>query len=171
MTSVDDLFTLTGTYTVDLSRSRVVAMSRSSASPEPARSIFEVVDGSVFFDVERPENSYVSVSLTPAAARLGRARSDISFVSDAVDQVGPSTYRVDGVLMIGPDRLRLAVEADRSHWAVEAGGEGVVGFEGHGVVDFARRADGTRTGSSPLADLVLVTFELVVGRAPRALAA
>ncbi len=142
--------TLTGTYTVDPTHSRVGFVARH-AMVTKVRGSFNDFDGSGYFDAANPANS--KLQLTIKAASIDTRNSDrdahlrsndffdmdnypeITFVSTGVEQAGQDGYRVTGNLTIKGVTRPVTVDFDYTGSAVDPYGNQRIGFEGTTTVN------------------------------------
>jgi polyisoprenoid-binding protein YceI len=150
MTSVTAPTTLTGTYAIDPSHSRIGFVARH-AMVTRVRGSFNEFEGSGFFDAEHPENSKAQLTIKAAsidtrnADRDGHLRSndffdmehhpEITFVSTGVEQVDAENYRVTGDLTIKGVAKPVTVDFEYTGAAVDPFGNHRVGFEGKTTVN------------------------------------
>src|SRR5438045_4112923 len=107
--------TLTGTYAIDATHSRIGFVARH-AMVTKVRGSFNEFTGSGYFDAENPANSHLSLTIQAAsidtrnADRDGHLRGndffamdeypEIAYTSTAVEQVDDEHYRVTGDLTV-----------------------------------------------------------------------
>ena len=150
LTQTADTLTQTGTYVIDPVHSRVGFAARH-AMVTMVRGSFDKFDGSGYFDIERPENSSVAVTIEAASIGTRHRERDahlrsadfldvaahpaITFAATDVDQIGVRTYRVRGDLTIKGITKPVVVEAERTGWVIAPSGTHRVGFEGRTVIN------------------------------------
>ena len=142
--------TLTGTYAIDPSHSRIGFVARH-AMVTKVRGSFNEFDGSGYFDAENPTNSHLQLTIQATSIdtrnddRDGHLKSndffdmetypEITFASTAVDQLDDSTYRVTGDLTIKDVTKSVAVDFEFAGTAVDPFGNHRIGFEGSTTVN------------------------------------
>ena len=142
--------TLSGTYTIDPSHSRIGFVARHAMITK-VRGSFNEFEGSGYFDAENPANSHLQLIIkarsidTRNADRDGHLRSndffdmenhpEISFVSTAVEQVDADTYRLTGDLTIKGVTKPVTVDFEYTGAAVDPYGNQRIGFEGRTTVN------------------------------------
>jgi len=142
--------TLTGTYTIDPTHSRIGFVARH-AMVTKVRGSFNEFDGSGYFDAENPANSRVELTIQAAsidtrnADRDGHLKSNdffdmetypqITFASAAVEQLDAENYRVTGDLTIKGVTKPVTVDFEYTGTAVDPYGNTRVGFEGKTTVN------------------------------------
>ena len=115
MSTITTPTTLSGTYTIDPTHSRIGFVARH-AMVTKVRGSFNEFEGSGYFDAENPSNSKLQLTIKAAsidtrnADRDGHLRSndffdmenhpEITFVSTGVEQADAESYRVTGDLTI-----------------------------------------------------------------------
>ncbi|HET8617460.1 MAG TPA: YceI family protein [Acidimicrobiales bacterium] len=150
MTATSDPATLTGTYAIDPSHSRIGFVARH-AMVTKVRGSFNEFEGSGHFDAEDPTRSHLQLTIQAAsidtrnADRDGHLRSNdffdmetyptITFVSTAVAQTGDAEYRVTGDLTIKGVSRPVTVELEYTGTAVDPYGNQRIGFEGKTTVN------------------------------------
>ena len=150
MTTPTALTTLTGTYAIDPSHSRIGFVARH-AMVTKVRGSFNEFDGSGYFDAEDPANSNLRLVIqassidTRNADRDGHLKSndffdmatypEITFVSTAVERVADSTYRVTGDLTIKGASKPVVVDFEYTGAAVDPYENQRIGFEGTTTVN------------------------------------
>jgi polyisoprenoid-binding protein YceI len=142
--------TLTGTYTIDPSHSRIGFVARH-AMVTKVRGSFNQFDGTGYFDAANPANSHLTLTIQAAsidtrnADRDGHLKSndffdmenypEITFVSTAVEQVDADNYRVSGDLTIKGVTKPVTVDFEYTGTAVDPFGNTRIGFEGQTTVN------------------------------------
>lgn len=142
--------TLTGTYAIDPSHSRIGFVARH-AMVTKVRGSFNEFEGSGSFDAEDPTRSQLQVTIQAAsidtrnADRDGHLRSndffameqfpEITFASTAVEQLDTEHYRVTGDLTIKGVTKPVAVDFEYTGTAVDPYSNVRIGFEGKTVIN------------------------------------
>ena len=142
--------TLTGTYAIDPTHSRIGFVARH-AMVSKVRGSFNEFEGSGYFDAENPTNSRLALSIQAAsidtrnADRDGHLKSNdffdmeaypqITFASTAVEQTDAETYRVTGDLTIKGTTKPVTVDFEYLGTAVDPYGNTRLGFEGKATVN------------------------------------
>jgi polyisoprenoid-binding protein YceI len=142
--------TLTGTYTIDPTHSRIGFVARH-AMVTKVRGSFNEFEGSGYFDAENPSNSKAQLIIQTAsidtrnADRDGHLKSNdffdmetypqITFTSTAVEQVDAENYRVTGDLTIKGVSKPVTVDVEYTGTAVDPYGNTRLGFEGKTIVN------------------------------------
>jgi polyisoprenoid-binding protein YceI len=142
--------TLTGSYTIDPTHSRIGFVARHAMVTKVRGSFNEFV-GRGYFDAENPAASTVELTIqansidTRNPDRDGHLRSndffdmetypEIRFVSTAVERVDDTTYRVTGDLTIKDVTKSVAVDFEYTGAATDPFGNQRVGFEGSTTVN------------------------------------
>ncbi len=137
--------TLTGTYTIDPSHSRIGFVARH-AMVTKVRGSFNEFDGSGYFDVTNPENSKLQVNIKAASIDTRNADRDahlrsndffamdtypeITFASTAVEPAGDGRYRVTGDLTIKGVTRAVTIDFEYTGSAVDPYGNQRIGLEG-----------------------------------------
>ena len=137
--------TLTGTYRLDPTHSRIGFVARH-AMVTKVRGSFNDVTGTGTFDVDDPSRSSLELAIEAAsidtrnADRDGHLRSNdfldlehypqITFTSTAVAQAEPDTYRVTGDLAVKGVTRPVTFDLVYTGSAVDPYGNQRVGFEG-----------------------------------------
>jgi polyisoprenoid-binding protein YceI len=142
--------TLTGTYAIDPTHSRIGFVARH-AMVAKVRGSFNEFEGSGYFDAENPANSTLQLTIQAASIDTRNADRDahlrsndffdmeqypqITFTSTAVEQVDPETYRVTGDLSMKGVTRPVTVELEYTGAAVDPYGNQRIGLEGKAVVN------------------------------------
>ena len=150
MTNVTAPTTLTGTYAIDPTHSRIGFVARH-AMVTKVRGSFNEFEGNGYFDTENPTNSKLQLTIKAASIdtrnpdRDAHLRSndfldmenhpEITFVSTAVDQTGSDQYRVTGDLTIKGLTKPVSVDLDFTGAAVDPYGNQRIGLEGSTTVN------------------------------------
>ena len=137
--------TLTGTYTIDPSHSRVGFVARH-AMVTKVRGNFNEFEGTGYFDAEHPENSTVELTITADSIDTRNADRDahlksndffdmenhpeIGFTSTSVEQVDAENYRVTGDLTIKGVTKSVTVDFEYTGAAVDPFDNQRIGLEG-----------------------------------------
>ena len=145
-----DTSSLTGTYAIDPTHSRIGFVARH-AMVTKVRGSFNEFEGSGYFDAADPSNSTAQLTISAAsidtrsADRDAHLRSndffdmetypEISFVSTAVEAVDAENYRVTGDLTIKGVTKPVTVDFEYTGTAVDPFGNTRVGFEGQTTVN------------------------------------
>ena len=142
--------TLTGTYAIDPTHSRIGFVARH-AMVTKVRGSFNEFEGSGYFDAENPADSHLQLTIQAAsidtrnADRDGHLRSndffdmetypEITFASTAVEQVDADNYRVTGDLTIKGVTKPVTVDFEYTGTAVDPFGNQRIGLEGKTTVN------------------------------------
>jgi polyisoprenoid-binding protein YceI len=142
--------TLTGSYAIDPSHSRIGFVARH-AMVTKVRGSFNDFEGSGYFDAESPEKSTLELTIKAASINTGNADRDghlrgndffdmenhpeISFRSTEIESVDAETYRVTGDLTIKGVTKPVTVDFEFTGAAVDPFGNHRIGFEGKTVVN------------------------------------
>ncbi|HEX6658955.1 MAG TPA: YceI family protein [Ilumatobacter sp.] len=145
MSTVTAPSTVTGTYAIDASHSRIGFVARH-AMVTKVRGSFNEFEGSGYFDAEHPADSHLELVIKAAsidtrnADRDGHLRSndffamdeypEITFRSTSVEQTGDAEYRVTGDLTIKGITKPVSVDFDYTGAAVDPFGNQRIGLEG-----------------------------------------
>ena len=179
--------TLTGTYTIDPTHSRIGFVARH-AMVTKVRGSFNEFTGTGYLDAENPTASSVELTIQAAsidtrnADRDGHLRSndffdmenhpEIRFVSTAVEQVDAEHYRVTGDLTIKGVTKPVTIDLEYTGTAVDPFGNQRVGFEGTTTVN--RKDWGISwnaaldTGGMLVSEKVVLEFDVSAIRTPDA---
>ncbi len=142
--------TLTGSYAIDPTHSRIGFVSRH-AMVTKVRGSFNEFEGSGYFDTENPAASHLSLTIQAAsidtrnADRDGHLRSndffdmeaypEITFASTSVEQLDGETYRVTGDLTVKGVTKSVSVDLSYEGTAVDPFGNTRIGLEGSTTVN------------------------------------
>ena len=145
MTTTTASSTLTGTYAVDPSHSRIGFVARH-AMVTKVRGSFNEFEGTGYFDAENPANSSLQLTIQAAsidtrnADRDGHLKSNdffdmetyptITFVSTAVEAVNDTNYRVTGDLTIKDITKPVTIDFEYTGTAVDPYNNTRIGLEG-----------------------------------------
>ncbi len=177
--------TLSGSYTIDPTHSRVGFVARH-AMVSKVRGSFNEFSGTGYFDAENPAASRVELTIQAASIDTRNADRDahlrsndffdtenhpeIRFVSTAVEQVDGDTYRVTGDLTIKGVTKPVTVDLEYTGTAVDPYGNQRVGLEGRTTVN--RKDWGVNwnaaleAGGVLVAEKVVLEFEVSAIRTP-----
>lgn len=147
-TTVPD--TLTGTYAIDPTHSRIGFVARH-AMVTKVRGSFNEFEGSGFFDADHPESSKLELTIQAASIDTRNADRDahlrsndffdmeahpeVTFASTAVEELGDAEYRVTGDLTIKGVTNPVTVDLEYTGSAVDPFGNQRIGFEGTTTVN------------------------------------
>jgi polyisoprenoid-binding protein YceI len=150
MTTTTVPATLTGTYTLDPTHSRIGFVARH-AMVTKVRGTFKEFEGSGYFDAADPANSKLQLTIKAASIDTGNADRDahlrsndffdmdnhpeITFSSTGVEQAGEDSYRVTGDLTIKGITRPVTVDFEYTGSAVDPYGNQRIGFEGTTTVN------------------------------------
>ena len=150
MTTTTVLASLTGTYAIDPTHSRIGFVARH-AMVSKVRGSFNDFEGSGYFDAEDPAKSHLQLTIQAAsidtrnADRDGHLKSNdffdmenhpqITFASTAVEPVDAETYRVTGDLTIKGVTKPVTVAFEYTGTAVDPFGNTRIGLEGKATVN------------------------------------
>jgi polyisoprenoid-binding protein YceI len=142
--------TLTGTYSVDPTHTRIGFVARH-AMVTKVRGSFNDFEGSGYFDAANPANSKLQLTIKAASVDTGNADRDahlrsndfldmdtypqITFASTGVEPVGSDSYRVTGDLTIKGVTRSVTVDFEYTGTAVDPYGNQRIGFEGTTTVN------------------------------------
>jgi polyisoprenoid-binding protein YceI len=167
--------TLTGTYTLDPTHTRIGFVARH-AMVTKVRGSFNEFEGTATVDGDNPANSSVRVTIDAAsidtrnAQRDGHLRSNdflamdeypqITFVSTAVEQVGETTFEVSGDLTIKGVTNRITVPFEFEGASQDPYGNQRIGFDGS--VTISRKDYGVTWNAALEGGGVLVSDKIVL---------
>lgn len=171
--------TLTGTYVIDPTHSRIGFVARH-AMVTKVRGSFNEFEGSGYFDAEDPTRSRATLSITASSIDTRNADRDahlrsndffdmetyptITFTSTAVEPIDAENYRVTGDLTIKGTTKPVTIDFEYTGTAVDPYGNTRLGFEGRATVN--RKDWGVNWNAALEAGGVLVsekvTFEFEV---------
>jgi len=150
MTTLTTPTTLTGTYTIDPTHSRIGFVARH-AMVTKVRGSFNEFEGSGYFDADNPAASHLQLTIRAAsidtrnADRDGHLRSndffdmeshpEITFTSTAVESTGGDRYRVSGDLTIKGVTKPVTVDFEYTGAAVDPFDNQRIGLEGKTTVN------------------------------------
>jgi polyisoprenoid-binding protein YceI len=142
--------TVTGTYAIDPTHSRIGFVARH-AMVTKVRGSFNEFEGTGTFDAEDPSRSQLSLTIKTAsidtrnADRDGHLRNndffaveahpEITFVSTAVEQLDPETFRVTGDLTIKGVTKPVTVDFEYTGTAVDPFSNVRLGLEGRTTIN------------------------------------
>jgi polyisoprenoid-binding protein YceI len=143
--STTDATTVTGTYAIDPTHSRIGFVARH-AMVTKVRGSFNEFEGTGYYDAENPAASHLQLTIqatsidTRNADRDGHLRSndfldlatypEITFTSTAVEPVGDDEVRVTGDLTIKGVTRPVTVDFELAGTAVDPFGHQRLGLEG-----------------------------------------
>jgi polyisoprenoid-binding protein YceI len=187
MTTTTAPASLTGTYVIDASHSRIGFVARH-AMVTKVRGSFNEFEGTGHFDAENPSASTLQLTIQAASIDTRNADRDahlksndffdmeahpeITFASTAVEQVDAENYRVTGDLTIKGVTKPVTVDFEYTGTAVDPYGNTRVGFEGTTTVN--RKDWGVSwnaaldAGGVLVSDKVTLEFEVSAIRTPDA---
>jgi polyisoprenoid-binding protein YceI len=150
MTTVTAPSTVTGSYAIDASHSRIGFVARH-AMVTKVRGSFNEFEGSGYFDADQPANSHLELVIkaesidTRNADRDGHLRGNdffamdefpkITFRSTSVEQTGHAEYRVTGDLTIKGITKPVSVDFDYTGAVVDPWGNQRIGLEGNTTIN------------------------------------
>jgi polyisoprenoid-binding protein YceI len=150
MTTVTAPSTVTGTYAIDASHSRIGFVARH-AMVTKVRGSFNEFEGTGYFDADQPANSHLELVIKTAsidtrnADRDGHLRGNdffdmdeypkITFRSTSVEQTGHAEYRVTGDLTIKGITKPVSVDFDYTGAVVDPWGNQRIGLEGNTTIN------------------------------------
>ena len=142
--------TLSGTYAIDPSHSRIGFVARH-AMVTKVRGSFNQFEGRGYFDAEDPGNSGLELTIDAASidtrnpARDAHLRGNdffameqypqITFASTAVEQVDAESYRVTGDLTMRGVTRPVTLDLEFTGTSVDPYGNQRIGFEGKTTVN------------------------------------
>lgn len=145
MTTLATPTTLTGTYAIDPTHSRIGFVARH-AMVTKVRGSFNEFEGSGYFDADTPASSNLQLTIQAAsidtrnADRDGHLKSNdffdmetyptITFVSTAVEAVNDTNYRVTGDLTIKDITKPVTIDFEYTGTAVDPYNNTRIGLEG-----------------------------------------
>ena len=149
-TTTTALETLTGTYTIDASHSRIGFVARH-AMVTKVRGQFTTYEGSGYFDAADPTRSTVELTIqadsidTSNADRDAHVRSNdffamenhptLTFRSTSIEQVDGDVYRVTGDLTLRGVTKPVTIDMEFTGAAVDPFGNQRIGLEGRTTVN------------------------------------
>lgn len=141
---------LTGTYTLDVTHSRLGFVARH-AMVTKVRGSFTDFTGTAVLDGENPANSHANVTIQVASVDTGNGQRDehlrtndffdaanfpeITFVSTKAESTGDDNYRLTGDLTIKGITKEVAVDFEFTGVAADPWGNQRAGFEGKAVIN------------------------------------
>ena len=150
MSTITSNPTVTGTYSIDPTHSRIGFVARH-AMVTKVRGSFNEFEGQGYFDAENPANSKLELTIQAAsidtrnADRDGHLRSndffdmdtypEITFVSTAVEAIDDENYRVTGDLTIKGVTKPVSVDFEYTGAATDPFGNSRIGLEGKTTVN------------------------------------
>ena len=142
--------TLTGTYAIDPTHSRIGFVARH-AMVTKVRGSFNEFDGTGYFDADDPAGSHLELRIKTASIDTRNADRDahlrsndffdmetypeITFTSTSVEQVGADDYRVTGDLTIKGITKAVTVDLEYTGSATDPFGNQRIGFEGKTTIN------------------------------------
>ena len=175
MTTVTAPSTVTGTYAIDASHSRIGFVARH-AMVTKVRGSFNEFEGSGYFDADQPANSHLELVIETAsidtrnADRDGHLRGNdffdmdqypkITFRSTSVEQTGHAEYRVTGDLTIKGITKPVSVDFDYTGAVVDPWDNQRIGLEGNTTIN--RKDWGVNWNASLEAGGVLVSEKVTL---------
>ena len=175
MSTVTVPTTLTGTYTIDPSHSRIGFVARH-AMVTKVRGSFNDFAGSGYFDAEDPARSTLELTIQAASIDTRNADRDahlrsndffdmeqypeITFRSTAVEQLDPETYRVTGDLTMRGVTRPVTFDLEYTGAAIDPYQNQRIGFEGQTTVN--RKDWGISWNAALEAGGVLVSEKVVL---------
>ena len=142
--------TLTGTYAIDPTHSRIGFVARH-AMVTKVRGSFNEFDGTGYFDADDPAGSHLELRIKTASIDTRNADRDahlrsndffdmetypeITFTSTSVEQVGADDYRVTGDLTIKGITKPVTVDLEYTGSATDPFGNQRIGFEGKTTIN------------------------------------
>ena len=175
MTTTESPATLTGTYRIDPSHSRIGFVARH-AMVTKVRGSFNEFDGSGYFDVEEPSRSHLELTIKAASIDTRNADRDahlrsndffameqhpeIRFVSTSVAESGPSRYTLAGDLTIKGVTKPVSFDLELAGPATDPFGNERIGVEGSTTVN--RKDWGVNWNAALEAGGVLVSEQVTI---------
>lgn len=142
--------TVTGTYKIDASHSRIGFVARH-AMVTKVRGSFNEFDGNGYFDVEEPAKSHLELTIKAASIDTRQPDRDahlksndffsmdeypeITFVSTKVEPAGGQSYRVSGDLTIKGVTKPVTFDLEYTGEANDPFGNNRIGFEGSTTIN------------------------------------
>ena len=142
--------TLTGTYTIDQSHSRIGFVARH-AMVTKVRGHFTEYEGTGYFDAANPTESTIEVTIQAASIDTGNDDRDahlrsndffdmenhptVTFRSTDIEQVDDDTYRVTGDLTLRGVTKPVSIDFELVGDAVDPFGNQRIGLEGRTAVN------------------------------------
>ncbi|GAA4414122.1 YceI family protein [Actinokineospora soli] len=149
-TATTDFTTLTGTYTLDPSHSRVGFVARH-AMVTKVRGSFNEFEGATTIDGDTPDNSTVALTIQVASIDTRNAQRDdhlrandfldvanhptITFASTAIKHLGGSDFEVTGDLTVRGVTKQVTLPLEFTGSATDPFGNQRIGFEGSLVIN------------------------------------
>jgi polyisoprenoid-binding protein YceI len=150
MSTITAPTTLTGEYAIDPTHSRIGFVARH-AMVTKVRGSFDDFDGTGHFDADDPTKSHLQLTIRAASIDTRNADRDahlrssdffdmeqhpeITFVSTAVDQVDPETFRVTGDLTIKGVTKPVTIDFDYAGSSVDPYQNQRIGLEGQATLN------------------------------------
>jgi polyisoprenoid-binding protein YceI len=178
-TLAPSLTTLTGTYALDPTHTRIGFVARH-AMVTKVRGSFNEFEGTATVDGDNPANSSVRVTIDAASIDTRNAQRDehlrtndflaleqypqITFVSTDIRQVGEATFEVSGDLTIKDVTNRITVPFDFEGASQDPYGNRRIGFDGS--ITISRKDYGItwnaalETGGVLVSDKIVLEFEV-----------
>jgi polyisoprenoid-binding protein YceI len=141
---------LTGTYSLDPSHSRIGFVARH-AMVTKVRGSFKDISGTGFFDADNPSASHLELTIAAASVDTGNPDRDahlrsndffdmdtypeITFVTTAVEAAGDSSYTVSGGLTIKGVTKPISFELEVTGPVVDPWGNTRIGLEGRTTIN------------------------------------
>lgn len=142
--------TITGTYKIDPSHSRIGFVARH-AMVAKVRGSFNEFDGTGYFDAENPSRSHFQLTIKAASIDTRNAERDahlrsndffsmdeypeITFASTKVEPLSASSYRVTGDLTLKGVTKPITFDLEYTGNVVDPWGNTRIGFEGSTTVN------------------------------------
>src|SRR5579875_2254698 len=150
MTTVALPATLTGTYQLDPTHSRIGFVARHAMITK-VRGSFDEFEGSGYFDAENPANSRLQLTIKAASIDTRNAQRDehlrsndflamdeypeITFASTSVERLDDTHFRVTGDLTVRGVTKPVTVDFEFTGSAVDPFGNTRIGFEGSTTIN------------------------------------